>query len=68
MPSEMTFCTIFSIVAFIGGFAFGALTMFSVSLHRTHRASLFEVSGQRRGALSRSVLVTTRANRKENTQ
>jgi hypothetical protein len=66
MPSEMTFCTIFSIVVFIGGFAFGALTLFAISVHRTGRASLFDINGRQRGAISRSVLVTTRIDHKEN--
>lgn len=33
---------------------------------RTGRASLFEASGQQRGATSRSVLVRTRTDRKDN--
>ena len=66
IPSEMTFGSIFSAIVFIGGFAFGALMLFAISIHRTGRASLFEIDGQQRGAISRSVLVTTRIDSKEN--
>ncbi len=65
MPSATTFLVISSVIVFISGFALGALVLFSVSIHRTRRASLFEVSGQQPGSTSRSVLVTTRTGRKE---
>jgi hypothetical protein len=65
MPSEMTFCSIFSVIVFIGGFTFGALMLFAISIHRTGRASLFGINGQQRGAISRSVLITTRIDREE---
>ena len=65
MPSAISFLTAFSVVAFLAGSAFGALVLFTASIHRDRRASLFKDSGQRRGAISRSVLVTTRTSRKE---
>ncbi len=40
MPSATTFLVIFSVIVFISGSAFGALVLFSVSIHRTRRASL----------------------------
>ena len=60
MHSANAVLVIFSLVLFISGSAFGALALFAISIHRTRRASLFEVSGQQRGATSRSVLVRTR--------
>jgi hypothetical protein len=65
MPSGMAFCSIFSVIVFTGGFAFGALGLFTISIHRTRRASLFEVNGRQRGAIARSVLLTTCIDRKE---
>ncbi len=65
MPSATTFLVIFSVIVFISGSAFGALALFSISIHRTRRASLFDVSGEQQGATSRRLLVTTRTDRKE---
>ena len=65
MPSTTSLLVVFSVIVFISGFAFGALMLFAISIHRTRHASLFEASRQQRGAISRSVLVTTRAVRKE---
>jgi hypothetical protein len=65
MPSAISFLTAFSVVVFLAGSAFGALVLFIISIHRHHRASLFQDSRQRRGAISRSVLVTTRTGCKE---
>jgi hypothetical protein len=66
MPSTTSLLAVFSVIVFIGGFAFGALVLFVISIHRNRRASLFEPSTRQRGAISRSVLVTTRAGRKDN--
>jgi hypothetical protein len=68
MPSATSAFVIFSVVVFISGSAFGALVLFIISIHRTGRTSLFEASGQQRGATSRSVLVRTRTDRKDNGQ
>jgi hypothetical protein len=65
VPSASAFLVIFSVVIFLTGSAFGALVLFVISIRRTPRASLFEVSEEQRGATSRSVLVCTRVNRKE---
>ncbi len=65
MPSATTIFVIFCVIAFIGGSAFGALVLFCVSINRTRRASLFEVSGEQQGAASRRLLVSTRAGRRE---
>ena len=65
MLSGTTFLAIFCVIVFITGSAFGALVLFVISIHRTPRASLFEVNGQQRGAVSRSVLVTTRIDRED---
>jgi hypothetical protein len=65
MPSATSIFAIFSAVIFITGAAFGALVLFSISIHRTRHAPLSELRGQQRGATSRSVLVTTRPGRKE---
>jgi hypothetical protein len=63
MPSATAFFVIFSAIIFITGAAFGALVLFSVSIHRTRHAPLSEAGRQERGATSRSVLVTTRTGR-----
>ena len=65
MPSAISFLAAFSVVVFLGGAAFGALVLFTASIHRDRRASLFHDSRQRRGSISRGVLVTTRTSRKE---
>jgi hypothetical protein len=54
------FFEVFSIIVFLGGCAFGGFVLLIVSIHRTRRASLFEASSQRRGVISRSLLLTTR--------
>ena len=64
MPSASAFLVIFSVVIFITGSALGALVLLVISIRRTRRASLFDVSGEQPGATSRSVLVCTRLNRK----
>jgi hypothetical protein len=66
MHSAISFLIIFSVIAFITGSAFGALVLFVISIHRTRRTSLFEANRQQRGATSRSVLITTRIDRKDN--
>jgi hypothetical protein len=68
MPSALSFLTAFSIIVFLGGSAFGALLLFIISIHRARRASLFQGTKQRRGAISRSVLVTTRTRGKEGSE
>jgi hypothetical protein len=65
MPSTTPLLAVFSVLIFISGSAFGALALFVISIHRTRHASLFEASAQERGAISRSVLVTTRTGRAE---
>jgi hypothetical protein len=65
MPPTTSLLVVFSVIVFISGFASGALVLFVISIHRTRHASLFEASRQQRGAISRSVLITTRAGRKE---
>jgi hypothetical protein len=65
MPSTTSLLAVFSVIVFIGGFAFGALALFVISIHRNRRASLFDASPRQPGAISRSVLVTTRAGGKE---
>jgi hypothetical protein len=64
MPSTLSLLVIFSVIVFIGGSVFGVLLLFIISIHRTRGTSLFTVSGQRRGKVSRCVLVTTRSTRK----
>jgi hypothetical protein len=64
MPSTLSLLVIFSIIVFIGGSVFGMLTLFIVSIHCTRRTSLHAVSGQRRGKVSRCVLVTPRSGRR----
>ena len=65
MPSATAVLVILSVVLFITGSAFGALVLFTISIHRNGRTSLFDVDTQQRGATSRSVLVSTRTDRKE---
>jgi hypothetical protein len=65
MPSFISFLAVFSVIVFLGGSAFGALVLFIISIHRARRASFFQAGRQRRGAVSRGVLVTTRTGRKE---
>jgi hypothetical protein len=60
----ISFLAIFAIIVFLGGSAFGALVLFVISIHRTNRAPLSGIRGTR-GAVSRSVLTTTRAGRRE---
>jgi phosphoribosyl-AMP cyclohydrolase len=59
MPPTTSLLVVFSVIVFISGFASGALVLFVISIHRNSHASLFEASRQQRGAISRSVLVTT---------
>jgi hypothetical protein len=65
VPSAASVLVIFSVIVFITGSAFGALVLFTVSLHRTRRSSLFKASGDERGATSRSLLLSARNDRKE---
>lgn len=65
MPSTISLLVICSVTAFISGSAFGALTVLVISIRRAGRTPLFGASTQQRGAISRSVLVTTRAGHKE---
>jgi hypothetical protein len=65
MPSATAVLAIFFVIIFITGAAFGALVLFSISIHRTRHVPLSEASAQQRGATSHSVLVTTRTSRKE---
>jgi hypothetical protein len=65
MHSETALIAIFCGIVFITGAASGALVLFVISLHRTRRASLFEVHGQQRGGMARSLLVTTRIDPRE---
>jgi hypothetical protein len=65
MPSTTSLLVICSAIAFTSGAVFGALALFAISIRRNGRASLFDASAQQRGAISRSVLVTTRTGHKE---
>ena len=65
MPSASTFLVIFFVIVFITGTALGALVLFTISIHRTRRASLFKVSGEQHGATSRRLLIATRTDGKE---
>jgi hypothetical protein len=65
VPSAISSPTALSVVAFLAGSAFGALALFTASIHRDRRVPLFRDRGQRRGAISRSVLVATRTSREE---
>jgi uncharacterized membrane protein len=47
-------------VVFLGGALLGALVLFAVSIHRTRHAPLSQMGSQRRGAVSRRLLTTTR--------
>jgi hypothetical protein len=60
----ISFLAIAAIVVFLGGSASGAFVLFVISIHRTSRAPLSEIRSTR-GAVSRSVLTTTRAGRRE---
>jgi hypothetical protein len=60
MPSAASVLVIFCVIVFITGSAFGALVLFTISLHRTRRASLFEVGGDEHGATSRGLLLSAR--------
>jgi hypothetical protein len=50
-----------SAISFLSGSAFGALTVFAISIHRTRHAPLSELRREQAGALARSALTTTRA-------
>jgi hypothetical protein len=65
MPSVASFFAIFFAVAFFGGFALGMLLLFIISIHRARRVSLFEDNRHRPGAISRSVLISARTDRKD---
>jgi hypothetical protein len=60
MMSADSLIAVFTIVLFLGGALFGALVLFAVSIHRTRHAPLSQMGSQRRGALSRRLLTTTR--------
>jgi hypothetical protein len=47
-------------VVFLGGALSGALALLAVSIHRTRHAPLSQMGSQRRGAVSRRLLTTTR--------
>jgi hypothetical protein len=54
-------------LAIVGPLLLAAVVTFAVfviSIHRTRRASLFEVNGQKRGSISRKAFVTARPGRK----
>jgi hypothetical protein len=65
MPSVTSFFAIFFAIAFFGGFASGMLLLFIISIHRARHASLFEDNRHRPGAISRSMLISARTDRKD---
>lgn len=65
MTSALSIIGVLSIVAFLGGVAFGLLLLFIISIHRTRHAPLSKIHGQRAGSLSRRVLIGVRTNDEE---
>jgi hypothetical protein len=64
MCSALSIIAVLSIVVFLGGAAFGMLTLFIISIHRTSRAPLSDIHGEHAGSVSRHVLTGGRVNRK----
>jgi hypothetical protein len=63
--SPMVFFAVFSIIVFLGGCALGALVIFVVSIHRAgSRTPVYEIGTRQRGGISRGVLMTTRIDRR----
>jgi hypothetical protein len=56
---------VFGIMVFLSGAAFGAFILIVISMHRTARAPLSETRGERAGAISRRMLVGSRAGGRE---
>jgi hypothetical protein len=64
MCSALSVIATLSIVAFLGGAAFGMFVLFIISIHRTSRAPLSDIHGEHAGSVSRHVLTGGRVNRK----
>jgi hypothetical protein len=65
----MAFFAVFAIIVFLAGCAMGALLIFVVSIHRAgSRTPIYEVGTHERGGISRGVLITTRIDRKEDSE
>jgi hypothetical protein len=77
MISALSIVAVFTIVVFLtgcafgvflGGAAFGMLTLFIISIHRTSRAPLSDIHGEHAGSVSRHVLTGGRVTREESSE
>jgi hypothetical protein len=68
MCSAISIIATLSIVVFLGGAAFGMFLLFIISIHRTSRAPLSDIHGERGGSVSRHVLTGGRVTRKESSE
>jgi hypothetical protein len=65
MITALSVIAVFGIMVFLSGTAFGIFILLIISMRRTTRAPLSEAQGERAGAISRRVLVGTRAGGRE---
>lgn len=65
MSPALSIIAVLSIIVFMGGAAFGMLTLFIVSIHRTRRAPLSGIHNEHPGSISRCVLTGGRTSRRE---
>lgn len=65
MITALSVIAVFGIIVFLSGAAFGAFILLIISMRRTPQGFLSEAHGERSGALSRRVLVGSRAGGRE---
>ena len=65
MIYTLSVIAVFGIMVFLSGAAFGIFILIVVSMHKTSRAPLSETHGERRGAISRRMLVGVRTGSRE---
>ena len=65
MIYTLSVIAVFGIMVFLSGAAFGIFILIVVSMHKTSRAPLSQTHGERRGAISRRMLVGARTGSRE---
>jgi hypothetical protein len=65
MIYTLSVIAIFGIIVFLSGALSGVFIMLVISMHKTSRAPLSETHGERRGAISRRMLVGARTGSRE---
>jgi hypothetical protein len=65
MIYTLSVIAVFGIMVFLSGAAFGVFILIVVSMHKTSRAPLSDTHGERRGTISRRMLVGARTGSRE---